>query len=128
METSFAYDSKPLIPISIFCPQDPLELNALIDSGSDINFSYSRIGKLFLGIKFPVKPSDKIIGIDRHVKGWIRTINVQICNEKFPIDVLFLNTRKFDPQKDIPIVLGREPLFEKFDIEFKNNSKIVFKN
>jgi len=127
METSFDYDPKPIIPIGIVDSKENLELDALIDSGSDINFSYVIIGKLFLGLKFPVKPTDKIIGIDRNVSGWTRKINVKICNENIAMDVLFLNKRRFDPEKDTPIVLGREPLFQKFDVEFKGNKKITFR-
>jgi len=41
--------------------------------------------------------------------------------------VKLLNKRRFDPEKDTPIVLGREPLFQKFDVEFKGNKKITFR-
>ena len=127
METPFDYDSKPIIPIDILVPNEKdFDTNALIDSGSDINFSYAIVGRI-LGLKFSRKPTDEITGIDRKVRGWTRTIKMRICGEIIDIDVMFLNTRKFNSEIDTPLILGRDPLFNKFDIEFKNNCKIIFK-
>lgn len=126
VEYTFDYELRPMVLIDVLCVTgEKISLASLIDSGADKSISFKAIGKV-LGIKFSGKPTDKITGIDRVVKGWKRPISIEFCNQRFSIDVVWLNKR-FNAEEDILMILGRAPLFDKFDIEFKNNSKIVFR-
>jgi hypothetical protein len=40
---------------------------------------------------------------------------------------VFWADRPFNANNDFPIIMGRTPLFDKFDIEFKGNKKVFLR-
>ena len=85
-ENVFDYDFRPVILIDFLGSDEKVSISSLIDSGSDANISFKQVGE-FLGLKFSGKPSERIDGIGKTLRGW------------------------------------RHPI----DIEFKSNSKIIFR-
>jgi hypothetical protein len=123
---SFYYGIFPTVPVSTKYEGQLVDVDTLIDSGSDYNISFKIIGEAFFGIRFPRKTTAEIIGIDKKVRGWRIPVEIDFCDEKFTIDVIWLN-RVPNPEKNILMILGRNPLFDKFDIEFKRNKTIIFR-
>ena len=55
-----------------------------------LNVSFKEVGE-FLGIKFSGRPNEKIEGIGKTLKGWKHPIDIEFLNQKFSIDVIWLN-------------------------------------
>ncbi len=124
-EYAFDYDGRPVIFVDFLGSKEKVSFGSLIDSGSDTNVSFKEIGK-FLGIKFSGSPGERIEGIGKTLKGWKHPIDIEFSGQKFSIDVMWIN-KKINVEEDLPMILGRVPLFNEFNVEFKNNSKIIFR-
>jgi len=119
------YNNRPLIFADFLFPREKISVLSLVDSGSDTNISFKEIGKSF-GIKFSGKPDHKVEGIGKTLKGWKYPVEMEFLGQKFSIDIIWIN-KGFDAEEDMMMILGRNPLFDKFDIEFKENKKIIFR-
>ena len=125
-EYIFDYDDRPVILVDFICADEKVSLGTLIDSGSDANVSFRQIGE-FLGIKFSGRPDAKIESIGKTLKGWKRPVEIDFLGKKVSIDVIWVN-KKVNVEEDLVMILGRDPIFNKFNVEFRDNNKVVFKN
>ena len=123
-EYIFDYDGRPIIFVD-FLGNEKVSLASLIDSGADTNVSFKEVGK-FLGIKFSGRPNERVEAIGKTLKGWKCPIDIEFMNQKFSIDVTWIN-KKVNVEEVLLMILGRESLFNKFNIEFRNNCKIIFR-
>lgn len=94
----------------------------LIDSGADVTLVPKSTGKK-LGLKLKDKSEIKFLGgISGSVPVVYKTIDLRIENIKFSTRIAWAQI------EDVPPVLGRIDIFDKFDIEFKQvDRKIIFK-
>ena len=125
-EFYYNYSGRPYIPVNVTYNNQNLDLWALVDSGADLCVSYRVIGEMFFGMKFPKETTNHIDGIDKKVFGWVIPVEIKFFDETFKIDVMWLK-KKFDPTKNIQLILGRTPLFDKFDVEFRRNKTMIFR-
>ncbi|MBI2076536.1 MAG: hypothetical protein HYT72_04790 [Candidatus Aenigmarchaeota archaeon] len=121
---------RPIALLPFVLPEMTIEDNttriaALIDSGADKSVSFKEIGE-GLGLKFFGQATEPISGISGETKAWKLPIKVKIGDEEFVIEINWMD-KEMDANSDYPFVLGREGIFDKFDIEFKSNSKIIFR-
>ena len=126
-EFSYNYDNSPRVFVNGIYNGEKFNIDALIDSGADESISFKIIGELFFGLKFSGRPTEEITGIDRNVRGWRKPVQIEFCNETFSIDVIWID-KKHDPAKGNPtMILGRNTLFDIFDIEFRKNKTMIFR-
>ncbi len=116
---------RPVIELPFrYASGESLDISSLIDSGADRSVSFKEVGE-GLGIKFVGKPSEPVTGITGEESAWQKPVYVTIGNETIHIDVLWMD-RKFDPDSDFMMSLGREKIFDVFDVSFTRDKKIIF--
>ncbi len=100
---------------------DWIELHPYIDSGADITLVPYSFGKL-LGFKKIFAPRERIGGIGGH-------ISVIPVKSKIKIGGQILNaTVGWAQSEDVPALLGRQEIFDSFEIIFRQKQKeIIFK-
>lgn len=126
-----AQKPRPVILIPFELPEKTITENtsriaSLIDSGADKSVSFKEIGES-LGIIFSGSPTEPVDGLTGSEKAWKKPVRMKIGDEILLLEVLWLN-RQMDTASDYPFILGRDTLFDAFDIEFVQNSKIILRN
>ncbi len=94
----------------------------IVDSGADITLVPRSLGE-FLGFSFAKEKIREIRGIgEQAIPYVIRSINIKIGK------YLFKSRIGIALIEEIPLILGRLDVFDHFDIELKQNSKVtIFK-
>ncbi len=113
---------KPFIPVTLITSTTSLKRHFLVDSGADITLVPKEAGKK---IGFALKEGEEIQsigGVSGSLPVVYRELRLQIGEFEFNAPVAWAL------EEDIPFLLGREIVFDKFDIEFKQaEKKIIFK-
>lgn len=113
---------RPVIPITLDYKGNILQTEGIIDSGSDITMVTRTLAE---GLGIDIKGSqNEVGGITGKIKTIFDVINMRI-NESFnlPATKIFIPSEN---DEDIDqVILGRNPLFEKFDIIFEERFKRV---
>ena len=116
---------KPLVNIKFqYAGNKEIFFTALIDSGADKSCSFVTIGKK-LGIDFTDYDLQKDIAFGlngKGVSGYLVPISFWIGEHCITTEAAWLNT-KFDSERHYPFLLGREKVFDKFDIVFQEHKK-----
>ena len=113
---------KPFALVTLINGEKSREVTMLIDSGADVTLLSKSLGER-MGLE-PIKEDEikYLGGIAGGVPVVYRTINLRIEDIKFPTRIAWAQI------EDVPTVLGRVDVFDKFDIEFKQvDRKVVFK-
>ena len=122
------YKPKPrpvvVLPFWYLDKNKTIELNALIDSGADTSVSFKNIGEQ-LDIIFGGPTDDVVSGVVGSCPAWKKPINFKLGNTEFITEVLWMD-KKHDADSDFPIILGRDAVFQEFDITFCRNDKVLF--
>lgn len=112
----FEYKDFPLIPIKFFSmgKETPI-IDALLDSGGDFIVVPFAIAK-YLGLKLKKAGNVDTAGGETTLKKTY--VNMAINNEdrEFKYDNLEIHVSN---RNDIPVLLGRKPIFEDYEIIFK---------
>lgn len=110
---------RPVADIS-FQDQDNnwIELHPYIDSGADVTMIPLSFGKL-LGLKINKSEINKIGGIRGSVPVSYRKLPVRIGGYQIIINVAWALI------EEVPPLLGRTDIFDKFDVIFKQTKRIV---
>lgn len=121
---------KPMANIKFqYAENKEIFFPALIDSGADKSCSFKSIGKK-LGIDFTDydKQRDIAFGLNgKGVPGYIAPLSFWIGKNCITAEIVWLDI-KFDPQRHYFFLLGREVIFEQFDIVFQEHQKrIIFR-
>lgn len=95
-----------------------IELHPYIDSGADITMIPLSFGKL-LGLKVSNSEINKIGGIRGSVPVVYRKLLVKIGGYQIMINVAWALT------EEVPPLLGRTDVFDKFDIVFRQTKKTI---
>jgi hypothetical protein len=91
----------------------------LVDSGADLSIiGYSQGMRL----GFRLEPDEDVVtlhGIGGEVEGFRRNVSMTIAGHTFEAPVLWAQT------DTVPVILGREVVFNLFDIEFRQAGRRV---
>ena len=103
-----------------------IKFDALIDSGSDRTISFLDPFGYELGIGDDLSGEpDEIGGLSGSEPAWPIHIDLFVGNRRLNVPVHWL-TRKFDVQKDYPVILGRKIIFDYFDVVFRQKEKLIY--
>ena len=113
---------KPFIPVTLISSMATLKRYLLVDSGADITLIPKEEGK---EIGFALKEGEDIKsigGVGSSLPVVYRELKLQIGVYEFNAPVAWAL------EEDVPFLLGREVVFDKFDIEFKQaERKVIFR-
>lgn len=100
-----------------------LPLVGLLDSGSDISFSFAVLG-LNLGIKFDPSQLTSLSGIgEKEELAYKFPVNIWLGDYAVPLLIHWIN-RPFNSSRDLPLAVGRD-FFEHFDVTFRQKAKQI---
>lgn len=100
------------------CSGSWIELHPYIDSGADLTMLPFSLGKL-LGISVGKKKINQIGGIKGSIPVIYHKIKVKIGTKKFTAQVAWALV------EEIPPLLGRTDVFDRFKITFKQKNKVI---
>lgn len=113
--------SRPAIRFVLEHKGAKMPFIGLIDSGADKSISFAIMG-VSLGIKFDESQLTPISGIGAEDEWTYKHgINLIVGGHSFPVLIHWIQ-RQFNPDKDIPLIIGRE-LFAEFNITFKHKDR-----
>jgi predicted aspartyl protease len=116
----------PTIPVTLMGPDDSIDIVAILDSGADISVLPLEVGEqLGLDLTKNRSPCGGIGGEVDTAEDHVR-IRVAQGHENYTFDIPVKVV--LDSSSSIPVLLGREGFFEKFEITFdENREKISLK-
>ncbi|MBU0600064.1 retropepsin-like domain-containing protein [bacterium] len=114
---------KPIILLTLISDTAALKEYLLVDSGADITLIPKRVGKeLGFVLKEGEEPSS-LGGVSGSTPIVYRQVKLRIGEFEFDTPVAWALL-----EEKIPLLLGREVVFDKFDIEFKQaERKVIFR-
>lgn len=117
------HEWQPEYEISLQLKSKAMKLRMIVDSGADFSLIPLKIG-LELGFKLALgEPLNDAKGIGGSVKYVIRNIQFIIDNHSFTAPIAWVQDKNCTD-----IILGREVIFDLFDIEFlQADEKIIFR-
>ncbi|MFH1562529.1 MAG: retropepsin-like aspartic protease [Nitrospirota bacterium] len=114
---------EPFIPVTLISDTDSLERHLLVDSGADITLIPKKVGK---ELGFALKEGEEINslgGVSGSTAIVYRQLKLRIGKFEFDAPVAWALL-----EEKVPLLLGREVVFDKFDIEFKQaERKVIFR-
>jgi predicted aspartyl protease len=116
----------PTIPVTLMGPDDSIDIVAILDSGADISVLPLEVGEqLGLDLTKNRSPCGGIGGEVDTAEDHVRIRPAQ-GHENYTFDIPVKVV--LDSSSSIPVLLGREGFFEKFEITFdENREKISLK-
>jgi hypothetical protein len=109
-----------MLHIRLSSGKSSLTTIGLLDSGSTTTFVPLEIAEM---LSIPVEKTDSAVGAGGRFNNTIRKVRISVLKGKIPIAV-FTDFPVYVPteQDRIPyVVLGRDSVFRKFDITFREN-------
>ncbi|WLT37167.1 retropepsin-like domain-containing protein [Synechocystis sp. B12] len=113
------HEWQPKYPI-IFSFEKTRNLNILIDSGADISLIPYQLGTDLGYHKLPEEINNKGESVGGIVEYLLRNIEMEIDQNRFSAPVAWLQTIDCNE-----ILIGREVVFDLFDIEFKQAEEVI---
>lgn len=111
---------KPVIPMRIIGPRREAKVFMLLDSGADISFIPYSIGET-IGLEFDISNRSEVEGIGEGTVPYI------LSHVKLPIGDVEIPARVgWALIEEVPLLLGRLDVFQKFSVEFREfENKII---
>jgi len=112
-----SYIVRPKIPVTLFCGEKRIDVEALLDSGADKLFLPKGIAD-FLGVDY--LKEDKTKGVGGEIKVGVTRLGLIIGNDHE--SYILANIPAIVPlneKDDSFLLIGRSPFFDEFDILFK---------
>ena len=104
---------KPIIPVTIIGPKRSLNVFMLLDSGADLSLIPYSLGET-VGIELDIENRSEVHGIG---EGSVPYILSQL---KLKIGKVEISARvEWALIEEVPFILGRLDIFQKFSIEFR---------
>jgi hypothetical protein len=111
---------KPVIPVRIIGPSREAKVFMLLDSGADISFIPYSIGET-IGLEFDIANRSEVEGIGEGTVPYI------ISTVKLAIGDVEISARiGWALIEEVPLLLGRLDVFQKFSIEFREFENKIF--
>ncbi len=95
-----------------------IQFHPYIDSGADVSLIPLSLGKL-LGLRSDSKQIKEVSGIRGNVPVIYCTRNIKIGNLVFPAEIAWVLI------EEVPPLLGRKNIFDRFNITFKQKQRII---
>ncbi|MEM3402113.1 MAG: hypothetical protein QW179_04510 [Candidatus Hadarchaeales archaeon] len=112
---------RPLARVKLINKNMEIAADMYVDSGADITLIPYSVG---IALGFSLKPEDKIRRIGGVGGGKIsivvRRLKMRIGGEESDVRVAWCMS------EDVPLILGRLDIFDKFDVLFEGGKKTVF--
>ncbi len=114
---------EPTISVPISNKNQTATIEMLVDSGADISTISLDLGEVLGFVKHEDEVPEVAAGVNGTVEYVIRKVNMEIEEHVFSAPVAWLLDEKCDD-----LLLGRETVFDIFDIEFKQkDGEILFR-
>jgi hypothetical protein len=111
---------EPTYSVNISFKNKSRDIEMLVDSGADISTLSLVIGKQMGFNKFEEEVAEVAAGVNGTVEYVIRKIKMDINGHSFDAPIAWLLDEKCDD-----ILLGREKVFDVFDVEFRQKDEII---
>ena len=112
------YISRPIARVKMIYEKNEIIQDMYVDSGADISLIPYSVG---IALGFQLKPDEEIKRIGGIGGGKIsivvRKVKIKISQEEFEIRIAWCMS------EDVPLILGRLDVFDKFDVLFKGREK-----
>ena len=113
---------KPIIPVSIIGPKRNLNIFMLLDSGADLSLIPYSVGET-IGLELDIENRSEVQGIgEGSVPYILTTVKLKIEEVEIPIRMGWALI------EEVPFILGRLDIFQKFSIEFREFENKIFLN
>ena len=119
-----AFIRLPLLHIRLSSDEDSLTTIGLVDSGSTTTFVPLELAEI---LSLPIEKEDSAVGAGGRFQNTIRKVNISILKGHEEV-AKFLGWPAYVPTEPdrVPyVVLGRDSIFRKFDITFRENKQRV---
>ncbi len=118
----FGFILRPVARITLISNDLEVEEYVYVDSGADISLISKSVGEL-LGFKITEKDKvEEIKGIgERSVPMIVKEVKMKIGEKVFNAKIAWALI------EEVPLLLGREDVFNLFNICFEKNKKVIFK-
>jgi len=111
---------RPKAVVRLIGPSAFLHVDCLVDSGADTSVITWEVGQ-YLGLTVEASENPYSLGgISGSLPCYLRSIEMEIGTIRFKGTVMWALS------DDLPNILGREDVFDRFDIEFKQCDRSVF--
>jgi hypothetical protein len=118
-----SHEWEPYYPVRLTHHDLSININMTVDSGSDVSLISFKLGQDLGFLLADSEVSLSANGVGSTVDYVLRNIELTIDDRAFNAPVAWLQT----PIENSPLLLGREVVFEKFNIEFRQaDEKIIF--
>ncbi len=117
----------PMLHIRLSCGKSSLTTIGLVDSGSTTTFVPLELAEM---LSIPVQRTDTAVGAGGGFDNTIRKVKIDILKGKTPIAIFpdFPAYVPTEPDRIPYVVLGRDSIFRKFDITFRENlQRVIFR-
>lgn len=112
---------RPVADIFIKSKNIWIEFNPYIDSGADVTLIPLSLGKL-IGLTIDEKKIEQIGGIRGSVPVIYFKLDLKIGGIQFPAQIAWALI------EEVPPLLGRADIFDKFNVEFKQKEGLIIFN
>ena len=113
---------KPIIPVTIIGPKRNLNIFMLLDSGADLSLIPYSVGET-IGLELDFENRSEVQGIGEGSVPYILT-KIKLKIEKVEISARV----GWALIEEVPFILGRLDLFQKFSIEFREFENKILLN
>jgi Aspartyl protease/Family of unknown function (DUF5678) len=111
---------EPTYSVNISFKNKSRDIEMLVDSGADISTLSYAIGKQIGFNRFEEEVAEVAAGVNGTVEYVIRKIKMEIDGYSFDAPIAWLLDEKCED-----ILLGREKVFDVFDVEFRQKDEII---
>lgn len=112
---------RPKATVRLIGPSESLNLECLVDSGADTTVVTWEVGQYLGWTVAPVENPHTLNGISGSLPCYLRKIEMEIGGIRFHSTVMWALS------DDLPNLLGREDIFDRFNIEFRQpERKVLF--
>lgn len=115
----FFGDIRPVATLTLTVGEISVEVTMLVDSGADITMIPLRLGRA-LGFKEDTARIETMRGISTYGVPYIeQKVEIKLVGQTFPAVVAWVLT------EEVPLLLGRKDVFDKFRITFDETERKV---
>ena len=111
---------EPTISIPVSNRDAALTVEMLVDSGADLSTISLKLGELLGFIRHDDEVSEVAAGVNGTVEYLIRKVVMEIEGHRISVPIAWFQVEGCDD-----LLLGREVVFDVFDIEFRQKDRIV---
>jgi Retroviral aspartyl protease. len=114
---------KPIIPVTIIGAKRSVNVFMLLDSGADLSLIPYSVGEA-IGLELDIENRSEVQGIGEGSVAYILSqVRIKIGDVETPVRIGWALI------EEVPLILGRLDIFQKFSVEFREfENKIILKH